>query len=213
MTRYMYDATHDNALALLPLNPDMVAIYLTGTPDIRWLSADVMRLTGVHTWVRIDQGGATSPQYEATVFDVERGAWTLAAAQKALKRCTAPRPTLYVNRDTLPKVTAKCDIWLAAPGISDDEAIALARADPRIVAVQNVWNPLYDRSIVIDPYWPEKYPIVHPTPIVAQIEYYKPGFGWVYLTDPGKIRIPNSQRIRVRASNGTWSGWVEITPQ
>lgn len=66
-------------------------------------------------------------------------------------------------------------------------------------------------------------PVPSPPPVkqtVAQIEYYKNGFGWVYETpvktqptDPGKILLPYSNKIRVRATNGRWSNWVEITPE
>jgi hypothetical protein len=169
MSRYMYDATSNNASALVAQDPDMVAIYLTGTPDIRWLSPQVLLFPKVKTWVRIDQGGLTSPQYEATVADVEAGAWSLLDAEKRfLSKCTAPRPTLYVDRTTYKSVVSNCDLWIAAPGLSDTEATALAATDKRIVAVQNLWTVDYDRSIVLDPYWPEKPPvIVAPTDLKA----------------------------------------------
>lgn len=170
MSRYMYDATSKNAAKLVPVNPDMVAIYLTGTPDIRWLSPQVLLFPHVKTWVRIDQGGLTSPQYEANVFDVEPFAWGMANAVNATMRCTAPRPTIYCDRTdykTVPN-TYTGDLWIAAPGLSDTEAIALAATDKRIVAVQNLWTVDYDRSIVVDSYWPEKAPvIVAPTHLTA----------------------------------------------
>jgi hypothetical protein len=170
MSRYMYDATSKNAAKLVPVDPDMVAIYLTGTPDIRWLSPQVLLFPKVKTWVRIDQGGLTSPQYEATVFDVEPGAWTMPNAIAATKKCTAPRPTIYCDRSdykTVPNSYAD-DLWIAAPGLSDTEAVALAATDKRIVAVQNLWTANYDRSIVTDAYWPEKAPvIVAPTNLKA----------------------------------------------
>lgn len=205
--RYMYDATHVEAPVLKALNPEMVAIYLTGSADIRWTPADVAQFPGVRTWVRIDQGGPTSPQYEANVADVESGAWTVANAQSEfLPKCTAPRPTLYVNRSTLPSVTAKCDLWVAAPGLSDAEARALAATDSRIVAVQNLWNNNYDRSIVIDPYWPAKKPVTPPPPPppakTVTIEYYKPKFGWVAVSP---LTIPaDAPHARYRIGNGPW---------
>jgi hypothetical protein len=166
----MYDATSENASALVAQDPDMVAIYLTGTPDIRWLSPQVLLFPKVKTWVRIDQGGLTSPQLEANVFDVEPYAWTMPHAITATKKSTAPRPTIYCDRSDYATVPNSYtgDLWIAAPGLSDTEATALAATDKRIVAVQNLWTVDYDRSIVLDPYWPEKPPvIVAPTDLKA----------------------------------------------
>lgn len=170
MTRYMYDAISANASQLVKENPDMVAIYLTGTPNIRWLSPQVLLFPHVKTWVRIDQGGLTSPQLMANVFDVEPGAWTMANAIAATKKCTAPRPTIYCDRTDYKTVPNSYtgDLWIAAPGLSDTEAIALAATDKRIIGVQNLWSADYDRSIITDAYWPEKAPvIVAPTDLKA----------------------------------------------
>lgn len=163
MTRHMYDAIGANAAALeSAVHPDFVAIYLTGSPAIRYTSAEVQVYKELKTVVRIDQGGQTSPQYVANVFDVEPGAWSMAAALEATKRCTAPRPTIYCNRSeyaTVPR-SYTGDLWIAAPGLSDVQAEAFAASDKRIVAVQNVWANIYDRSVVVDPYWPNLAPKV-----------------------------------------------------
>lgn len=171
--RYMYDATSENASQLVQHNPDMVAIYLTGTSNIRWLSPQVLLFPHVKTWVRIDQGGFTSPQYEANVFDVEPFAWAMTNAIAATKRCTAPRPTIYCDRNDYRTVPDSYtgDLWIAAPGLSDTEAMALAATDKRIVAVQNLWAKTYDRSIVIDPYWPEKAPVIVPPSALTAAPY------------------------------------------
>jgi hypothetical protein len=152
----MYDATGTSAAALAKLNPGMVAIYLTGSGGIAWGSAQVQLFPSSVEFVRIDQGGQGSPQYEAHVFDAEPGAWSIPGAIAACAKCTAPRPTIYCDRSdykTIPS-TFHGDIWLAAPGLTDAQAEALAATDKRIVAVQNVWAGFYDRSIVIDPNWP-----------------------------------------------------------
>lgn len=214
--RHMYDATRANAGTLVTKNPEMVAIYLTGTPDIRWTSVEVAFFPRVKTFVRIDQGGITSPQYMANVADVEPHAWSVPDAQsRFLSHCTAPRPTIYCDRNDYRNVTAKCDIWLAAPGLTDTQAVALAKTDKRIVAVQNVFAGSYDRSIVIDPYWPEKAPVTAET--VIQVEYYKDHFGWVFPPN-GTLLVPATRQIRVRTGKaatsgdttavpGTWSDW------
>lgn len=156
--RTMYDAIGANAGALHSVNPSMVAYYLTGSADIVWSSGDVRLFPPNTTFVTIDQGGIGSPKFNATVYDVETGAWTIANAIEATKRSTAPRPTIYCDQSdykTVPASYTGC-LWIAAPGMSNAEAIALAKADPRIVAVQNVWETNFDISIVIDPTWPEK---------------------------------------------------------
>jgi len=214
----MFDAISANSSSLINLNPEMIAIYLTGSSDIRWLPANVAQFPKVTTWVRIDQGGPTTPQYEANVVDVESGAWTLAAAlSQFIPNCTAPRPTIYCSRDTYAQIPASYTgaIWLAAPGLTATEAKALAATDKRIVAVQNVWNVNYDSSVVIDPAWPLK-PVDPPTPppganTSVQFEYYKTGFGWVFVPN-STIIVPESGAIRARASNGAWSNWTEIVP-
>lgn len=165
MIRHMYDAIGANAAALEnAVHPDFVAIYLTGSGGIAWNSPEVQLLKELKTVVRIDQGGAGSPQFEANVFDVEPGAWSMANAVAATKKCTAPRPTIYCDRSDYKTVPTSYngDLWIAAPGLTDAQAIALAATDKRIVAVQNVWANIYDRSVVVDDNWPGK--VVTPPP-------------------------------------------------
>lgn len=215
MTRYMYDATSQNSPVLERFNPEIVAIYLTGSPDVRWTSTNVQQFPNVKTFVRIDQGGATAPQYVAHVMDVEPGAYRPADVPGWTAKCTAPRPTVYCDRNDLADVMKlwKGDIWLAAPGLTDAECIALAKANPQIVAVQNVFAGAYDKSIVLDSYWPNKPPAPPAPPATTrvQFEYYKSGFGWVYIPN-SEVDVPAAPKIRFRASNGKWSGWVEVTP-
>lgn len=192
--RHMYDATHDNVRVLLPFNPSMVAIYLTGTVDVRWTTADVQLFPNVKTFVRIDQRGPGSPQYSATVADVEDFAWNVHDAETLfLPNCTAARPTIYCNRNTLPNVTAKCDIWLSAPGLTDAEAIALAATDDRIVAVQNLFAGPYDKSVVIDPYWPERKPVTTPNPTPPPVGIQD---GWNFCTKCGcLVHVPEANTL------------------
>ena len=154
--RYMYDCTHAEVPNLAAINPSFVAMYLTGSSSIRWTSSDVQQFSSGTEFVRIDQGGPGSPQYEADVFDAEPGAWSISGAIAATKKCTADRPTIYCDRSdyaTIPDSYTD-DIWLAAPGLTDAQAQALAATDSRIVAVQNYWGTEWDRSAVFDAYWP-----------------------------------------------------------
>lgn len=208
--RTMYDAISANAAGLVAKNPGMVAIYLTGSPDIRWTSKQVALLPNVVTWVRIDQAGATAPQHVANVMDVEPGCYRPSDVPGWTAKCTAPRPTVYCDRSDLPAVMKvwKGDIWLAAPGLSLSECQAIRANNPQVVAVQNVFGGTFDSSVVLDEHWPLKAPIVPPPPPppatrTVTLEYYKPGFGWV--AEP-VINVPgNTPRVRVRLGNGAWA--------
>ena len=202
----MYDATHDNVRVLLPHNPVMIAKYLTGTADVKWTDADVALFPQVKTWVNIDQGGPGSPVFKANVVDVEAFAWNASSAQSEfLPKSTAPRPTVYCARNTLPSITAKCPIWLAAPGLTDAQAITLAATDKRIVAVQNVFAGPYDRSIVIDPFWPEAIPVT--TPPVPPVPSVGIQGGWNFCTKCGcLVHTPE-------AANLPCAGGAKHTPK
>ena len=217
MTRYMYDAISSNAPVLKQFNPEMIAIYLTGSADIRWTTAQVALFPNTKTWVRIDQGGATSPQFAATVFDAEPNAWSIPGAIAATKKSTAPRPTVYCDRNDYKTIPASYTgaIWLAAPGLTDAQAVALAATDKRIVAVQNLFAGTYDRSVVVDPNWPAKAPVPPPPPpppppvqFTVQVERYQPGFGWV-LEQTFKTEAGTKYRARVNNSKA-WSPWQQF---
>lgn len=167
----MYDAIWANVDALQAQKPVLYALYLTGSSAIRWQGIPSFLATA--TPVRIDQGGQTSPQLEANVFDVEPGAWTMANALAATNKCTAPRPTIYCDQSDYKTVPAsyKGDLWIAAPGLTDAQAEALAAKDKRIVAIQNLWANTFDRSIVVDPFWPNKAPAPKPTGLPTGIAF------------------------------------------
>jgi hypothetical protein len=215
MVRTMYDATGPNAGVLVAKNPEMVAIYLTGGPGIAWTSAEVQLFKSTVKFVRIDQAGATAPQHEAHVMDVEPGAYRPADVPGWTSKCTAPRPTVYCDRSDLPAVMQvwKGDIWLAAPGLSLAECLAITANNKQVIAVQNVFGGSFDSSVVIDPNWPEKAPVPPPPPppatvFTVQVERYQPGFGWVlestFTTKPGT-------RYRARVNNSkAWSPWQQF---
>jgi len=155
MTRLMADATSSQAGAI-PGNVDVVAGYDTGTSDIRWTPA---------TWVQfpnalhchIDQGGPGAPVYSANVIDVEAGAWTPGSVPSWIARCTAPRPTVYCNRSTLPAVLStgwRGEIWLAYPGWVAGMPLPPVPAGVSFVAVQTDFQAAYDLSVILDPTWP-----------------------------------------------------------
>jgi hypothetical protein len=148
----MGDATHSN-VSKLPAGLQLVAGYVTGSPDIKWTEADWDRLPGI-PHVTIDQGFTGSPVADAIVRDVEPGAWTAAAAvDKSL--WTPPRPTIYCNRNDLQGVLAagwKGDLWLAIP--EPEPQMPPSVPGCTVVAVQFKFVTNFDLSVVFDPYWP-----------------------------------------------------------
>lgn len=154
MTRAMGDATHDQVAAIPPW-VDLVAGYVTGTADIQWTPADWERFP-VGSRVTIDQGGPGAPVYAADVIDVEAGAYVPGDVPGWIGRCTAPRPTAYVNRSNLAPVLStgfQGDLWLAYPGWSAGQPLPDAPGCT-IVAVQHSFFAAYDLSAVLDPTWP-----------------------------------------------------------
>lgn len=158
MTRTMGDAIHDNVAALAAAGPwDMVAGYVTGSPDILWTTADMAQFPGIPI-VTIDQGFTGSPVATADVRDVENGAWTPTAAVNRAG-WTAARPTIYCNESTLPSVLAagwQGDLWLAIV-TSQPPSSPPVVAGCTVVAVQYALSVsgAYDVSVVFDPTWPE----------------------------------------------------------
>jgi hypothetical protein len=187
MPRLMGDAIHDNvpALAQVP-GLQLVAGYVTGSPDILWPAADWARFPGIQR-VWIDQGFTYSPVPMATVRDVEPGAWL---PQDAVKRAgwTAGRPTIYCDRNDLSREGGvlqsgwRGDLWLAWPGWTAGTPLPTAPGCT-YVAVQNqlgVGNA-YDLSIVLDPFWPLEAPV--------SLTAYQPGSVSLLYSPDGKLNI------------------------
>lgn len=164
MPRAMADATGDNA-HLIPAGFDLIAGYVTGTPDVLWTQAEI-DLYAAGRFVAIDQGGIGAPQYDATVIDVETGAWVPGQVPGWISRCTRPRPTVYCNQSTLPPVLStgwRGDLWLAVIGWSPGQLLPAAPGCT-IVAVQTAQNVAgtFDLSVVLDPTWPEEAAMGYP---------------------------------------------------
>lgn len=159
MTRIMGDATGPSS-GSLPGGLDLYAGYVTGDHAVMWTPMD-WALVPAAKRVTIDQGFTGSPVPAAVVRDVETGAW---GAWNAVndQPWTAPRPTIYCNRSTLPAVLSvgwRGDLWLAIPGWKPGDPLPAAPGCT-IVAVQNNYdNPAYDLSAVLDPTWPLEDPM------------------------------------------------------
>lgn len=179
--RKQYDCTHvhvhDVKAVIQP--GDMVALYGTGSPDIKATAQDEALFNG-HQLVIIDQGFTGSPLPTATVRDVERGAWSLANAIH--EPWEAERKTLYVSRSLIPSVQNAGwhgDVWLA-------EWEAMPTMAPHfngLTVVAQQWANLgpYDLSVVWDATWPKA---KHPIEILSVTPY--PGYihaGW--RAEPG----------------------------
>jgi hypothetical protein len=133
--------------------PDLIAWYGTGSAGIPATASERALFPGIQS-VIVDQGGTGSPLETAEVRDVENGAWMLSAAVRRTGWNVA-RPTIYCARNTLvPLVNAGWtgDVWLAWPGYTSPEP---PTGYPfKIVAVQDVFAPLYESSTVYDDTWP-----------------------------------------------------------
>lgn len=174
--RKQYDCTHDHVHDVKAvIQPgDMVALYVTGSPDIRATAGDIALFNG-HQITTIDQGFTGSPVKTATVRDVERGAWTLHDAIN--EPWEAERKTLYLSRSLIPSAQEAGwhgDVWLA-----EWEAMpTIAPHFTGLTVVAQQWANLgpYDLSVVWDTTWPKA---MHPVEILSVTPY--PGYihvGW-----------------------------------
>lgn len=176
-----YDAIHDN-VASIPTVADVVMGYVTGSPDIKWTSADFGRFPHSRI-VTIDQGFTGSPVLWATVRDVEVGAWDARAAVLDTAGWDVPRPTIYCNMDTLPDILAagwKRDLWLAIPSNSAPSEPPIV-AEGNVVAIQWRFTGQFDESVVFDPDWPDaagtRSRIMYPAPATV-FETATVSLGW-----------------------------------
>lgn len=183
MTRTMIDCTSANAAWVMAnlAAPEMIALYVTGSPDIKWTPA--LRALFPHSiQVTIDQGGAGSPVSTATVRDVEPGAWTAHAAVHS-GNWSAAEPTIYCDRADLDTVVAegwRGNVWLAWPGWNGE---SLPHADKvHFVAVQNGFFTSYDKSVVLDDNW-QSGVIVAPSPSAISITLHgrTGNMSWPYM--------------------------------
>jgi hypothetical protein len=165
MSRQMIDCEGVNAVTVHERQPDIaiVGCYDTGTDTVVWNEAEKELWQPGRTLVTIDQGYLSPAVTVAIVRDVEPECWE---ASKAVNRGTwspdVVRPTIYSDQDNLPAVISagwNGDLWLAIPGWKDGDALP-AHGSCTVVAVQNQENVdnLYDLSIVLDDYWPERKP-------------------------------------------------------
>ena len=162
VTSIMLNCTGANAALMrsrLPL-PNLVAYYSTGDGVVPWTAAE-RSLYPASIMVGIDQGGHGSPDTGAVVRDVERGAWTVAAAVD-LRNWHVGRPTIYCSRDTIPSLVSAGwhgEVWLAWPGWNGE---VLPESDKlHYVAVQNEFYTFYESSQILDETWPRHGDIIH----------------------------------------------------
>lgn len=180
----MGDATHINVPALAAAGTQLVAGYVTGTPDIQWTAADWARFPN-QLHVTIDQGASGSPVLSAVVRDVEPGAWTATAAVNR-NGWTAARPTIYCSASVVPQLyTAgwRGDVWVANWTGAPPSSPYPVPAGMTCVAVQ--WTDqggggLYDLSVVFDPIWPMEGSV---------LTAWQPGTVQVLYSPAGQLQI------------------------
>lgn len=186
-----YDAIH-NGVAQIPRSAQVVMGYDTGSPDIQWTAEDWARFETKRK-VHIDQGFTGSPSLTATVRDVEAGAWTPDNAVGNRAGWDPERPTIYCNRDTLPRVLElgwKGDLWLAIPTGTAPTAAPIVPGCT-VVAVQFAFDGPVDRSVVFDPYWPHRRPPVDGTQFPAPANLQETAtvsLGWSAVNPIGDVK-------------------------
>lgn len=188
MTKQMADAIHDQVGSLHAIHGlEMVAGYVTGTPDIQWTPTDFAGFIGIPK-ITIDQGNTSfgSPVSTAIVRDYEPNAWYTKAVVDT-SNWNAERKTIYCDRFDLTQILNygwRGDLWLAIPGWTLGEPLPNTPGC-NIVAVQNQFDVqnAYDLSIVLDDSWP----------ILSQLESDMPIMiaggpaGAISLLDGGKM--------------------------
>lgn len=207
--RIMYDCIHDNVAAVKAvIKPgDLVALYDTGSPDIRETAVDLAEFTGNKT-ILIDQGFTGSPQSTANVRDVEPNAWSAARAVNTVNPpWTVNRPTIYCDRSDLADVKAHGwtgDVWLARPGPMPTSKPTDSQVN--IVAVQFGFNEnggRYDVSVVFDQNWPSRATI----PEILSVTGH-PGFincGWSVEPEATKYELV----VKGAGGAGTGTSFVD----
>lgn len=170
MSRVMIDCTHSNLPSVMPkiktlTAGSLVAGYVTGSPDVRWIMSDWQELPSTLTKVTIDQAFTGSPVPAANVIDVETGAFTPGNVDARQAISTAPRPTIYCSLSTLSQISLqekwRGDVWLVLSSSVKPTVPPKVPAGFNVIGQQwNFTNPLYDESVIFDPYWPERAPIV-----------------------------------------------------
>lgn len=142
MTRIMIDTIGATARNI-PVRADVVAGYITGSPDIIWSTSDWTMHLGQH--ITIDQSNGPAV-ITADVYDVEAGAKTLAqaiAGARDRKSAGFPHSVIYISAASLTAARAAVAAagltghvyWLVANWALDQaEASALIRGD--IIGIQ-----------------------------------------------------------------------------
>jgi hypothetical protein len=210
MPRIMADAIHANVPAI-PRDIQLVAGYVTGTPDIQWTAADWDSFAGI-PHVTIDQGFQSPPVTTAVVRDVEPSAWTPAAAVNSAN-WQATRRTIYCNQSDLSRpggVLAsgwQGDLWIAIPNWQPGQALPAAPGCTIVAVQSNFTNPAVDLSYVLDPAWPDLLDEGDQMPIAIGAT----GVAEIYLLDGGKMsHIPDQASLQALTAAGVRQ--VTVTP-
>lgn len=169
MTRSMADGIGAESAAVIAANTDLVAVYVTGLGDVPWSGEAVQSIPAGKPVVTIDQGAGNSPRYDATVQDVEPGAWGPFTVPSWQAKCTAERPTVYCDRNDLSMILStswRGNLWLAIPGWQPGQPLPDVDGCT-VVAVQNRFdvNGTHDLSVVLDESWPYKPGTPQPAPV------------------------------------------------
>ena len=226
------DCTGANLAAVDPPKDVLMAGYSTGTHGVPWSDAQFAQHPGA---VVIDQSPADTPADEtADVLDVEPMAATIAdipvwvhaawTSYRAGRRPGQRTPTVYVEESELTPaanalnaagITNGVNLWLSEPmsEAAAEHLVKTASGPFPIIGVQYEFQSLFDVSVVSKAWLDNvsKPPQIRHIRTVydAQMEYWKPGFGWVLFD---RFTFEAAPKVRIRISDGEWRNWTEIYP-
>ncbi|SRR6266567_41849 len=150
--RFGYDSTTPEKI---PRDAKMIFPYITPS-EFAWTDKQIALFPDAIP-VRITVHGMLPDWQQASIIDVEHGAFTPEQARKFVIRRNDFRPataTVYCNRATLPAVQAACHglhwhLFLASPDGNPEEIPPI----PNVVAKQFRFHGDWDESVVYDPTW------------------------------------------------------------
>jgi hypothetical protein len=143
----------------------IVAPYVTGSPDIKW-TAQQRALFPAPRWQQatIDQGFTGSPVPGALIRDVESGGWSVSHALTS--PWDNPKKTIYIEASRLGELAAAGwhgNVWLAhwtgiRPLIAPPMPAGITCVAQQYASPKTGSGGPYDLSAVFDPNWPETPP-------------------------------------------------------
>lgn len=200
-----------------------VAGYTTGSPDIKWTTAQWAEFPDA---IRIDQDPAAA-DHTADILDVESGAATVAEcpgwvkqAQASFHNATRPGqrdPSIYCSRSNVTPVVnalaaagvAHCPLWVASWGIGMNGALSILNATSGpfpVIGVQYQNNGEFDSSVFLTSWLHNRSKTDPPKPAMPPGQWNDPKFwSWKEVATVGIGLDGTLHAFAFDPVKGTWS--------